>query len=594
MSHITATRFFQEPPHIGNQFLEDTILVESLQRLFPKDVFQSIQPDLENLGQRVVSDILEWARDSERNPPVLVQYDAWAHRIDEIRTSASWKELHKASAEEGLISIAYERKYKQWSRLYQLVKLFLFAGAGNLYGCPLAMTDGVARLLELWGTEADKKEVLPHLLSRDAKQFWTSGQWMTETTGGSDVGNTETIAEHMKHSKDGRDYTLTGMKYFTSATTSEIAVTLARIKNPDGSLVPGSKGLSTFLLHTRTPEGKLNGIQVNKLKNKLGTKQVPTAELVMDHTPAKLLGPVNRGVPVIATILNITRIHSALHCISVMRRGIAVARDYAHRRKAQNKFLTEHILHLETLAGLEAQYRGSLQLLLEVGVLMGKVECEQASKEEDILFRLLTPLLKLYTAKQAVSVLSECIEALGGTGYMEDADIPRLLRDVQVNTIWEGTTNILSLDVWRPIRSSNALHVYADAIHKKLQNANASLKESVEAVRSSLSALLKFAQQNATDNEQIEINARYFGMSLARIYIGALLIEHATWSNNPLDAEAAFRHCVANSTPLFYSVNASEKYRTATRNLALDVDPKNGKPRGCGDRAPNGAIRARF
>lgn len=102
-----------------------------------------------------------------------------------------------------------------------------------------------------------------------------------------------------------------------------------------------------------------------------------------------------------------------------MRRGIAVARDYAHRRKAQNKFLTEHLLHLETLAGLETQYRGSLQLFLETAVLMGKVECNQATKEEDILSRLLTPLLKLYTAKQAVSVLSECIEALGGTGYME-------------------------------------------------------------------------------------------------------------------------------------------------------------------------------
>lgn len=151
---------------------------------------------------------------------------------------------------------------------------------------------------------------------------------MTERSGGSDVSGTETTAH-----PDGKGgFTLTGYKFYTSAITSEMGVLLARIDDGEGeNLKRGSRGLSAFIAQTHTEDGKLNQILVHRLKDKLGTKGVPTAELELMGTPGKMIGPPNKGVSVIATILNITRIYNAMSSVSYMRRGIALARDFSHR-----------------------------------------------------------------------------------------------------------------------------------------------------------------------------------------------------------------------------------------------------------------------
>src|SRR5207249_1007621 len=148
--------------------------------------------------------------------------------------------------------------------------------------------------------------------------------------------------------------------------------------------------------------------------------------------------------------------YNAVAAVSTMRRAIALARDYASRRVAFGKPLAEHPLHAETLAELEVEYRAGFHLAFHAGMLLGKDECESASEEEVQLLRLLIPLAKLYTGKQAVAVASEVVEAFGGAGYVEDTGIPRLLRDAQVLAIWEGTTNVLSLDVLRVMEKTDA------------------------------------------------------------------------------------------------------------------------------------------
>lgn len=290
-----------------------------------------------------------------------------------------------------------------------------------------------------------------------------------------------------------------------------------------------------------------------------------------------------------------------------MRRGIAIARDYAHRRKVFDKFLSEQPLHLTTLAELEIKYRGCLYLFLEVIILLGKNECNKSTNEENILLRLLTPLVKLYTAKVSIEVTSETIEMLGGTGYMEDSDMPRLLRDSQVTSIWEGTTNVLSLDVWRPIRSEGALDIYIQKIQKKIDLVNKlnnqKLKECVSIINKNLEIIHQFAMKfiGSVDFQFIESTARMWSFSLARTYIASLLVEHSiniqdndeiTVNNNNYEVETAWRWCT--SQTLVNLVYADENYRIKTKNIALDIDDITNQPRGMGSLMPNGKPRCRY
>eukprot|EP01119_Soliformovum_irregulare_P016668 TRINITY_DN4863_c0_g1_i2.p1 TRINITY_DN4863_c0_g1~~TRINITY_DN4863_c0_g1_i2.p1 ORF type:complete len:487 (+),score=136.83 TRINITY_DN4863_c0_g1_i2:336-1796(+) len=473
----------------------------------------------------------------------------------------------------GLISLGYQRdKYGPYARLYQHVKLYLFNPSSAIYSCPLAMTDGAARLIELFGDESDKQEYLPHLLSRDPQQFWTSGQWMTERAGGSDVANTETIA---KKSSDGR-YELYGYKYFTSSVTSEMALLLARIDDPQNFKL-GSKGLSTFIIKTRKQDGSLNNIIVHRLKDKLGTKALPTAELELTGSEAKLVGNANRGVAIISTILNTTRVHNAVASISAMRRGIAIVRDYSSRRKVFGKFLCDQPLHVTTLSRLEVTFRGCLYFLLDVLGILGKLEVqvEKSNFQDEFMLRILTPLLKLYLGKESVAVMSECLEALGGLGYMEDTDLPRLFRDVQVTSIWEGTTNVLSLDVWRPILGTPGnFSTFISRIFKNMEGAHGKLEQVRKVVEISVERIQKHVE--SVKAEIPENSARDFAYSLARTYIASLMVCHAVWSKQEKDVNMALRW--VHDKPMEFS----GEIRPGDREIAMDVDAS-GRMRGVGD-----------
>ena len=189
-----------------------------------------------------------------------------------------------------MVAAAYERQYGRFARIYQFALAYLFHPSTDIYTCPLAMTDGAARTLLRSGNQALIERAVPHLTSRDPAQFWTSGQWMTESTGGSDVGRSETVA---RPDEEGM-WRLYGRKWFTSAATSQIALALAR---PEGN-PPGGRGLALFYVETRDEGGRLCNIRVNRLKDKLGTRKLPTAELTLEGTPAQLVaGPRPRCRP---------------------------------------------------------------------------------------------------------------------------------------------------------------------------------------------------------------------------------------------------------------------------------------------------------
>src|SRR2546423_2748436 len=404
------SEFFQDPPKLGNQYDDDALLRGYLRWRLPPKILGEIEPELHRLGDRVVTDILALGEAAEAEPPSHVPYDAWGVRVDRILTSDAWRALDRVSAEEGIVATGYERAHGAHSRIDQFARLYLFAPSSALYSCPLAMTEGAGRFLEPNG-DNETKSVFAHLTSRDPNQFWTSGQWMTERTGGSDVGSTSTVAR----CDQGLDYRLYGSKWFTSATTSQVAMTLARIEGAPA----GSAGLSVFLVTLRDNNGKLRNIRVDRLKDKLGTRALPTAELTLDGTPARLVGGTGEGVRKIAALFNITRVYNTVAAVAGMRRGIALASDYARRRHAFGKSLIEHPLHVETLAEMQLELRAAFLLAFRVVELLGREECGEATDSELRLLRLLIPVAKLYTAKQAIASASETLGSFGGAGYVE-------------------------------------------------------------------------------------------------------------------------------------------------------------------------------
>lgn len=518
--------FFQDGPQLSNQYEADSLLQSYLRRVLPEEMLRQIEPDLQRLGERAVTDILDMGRDAEANQPVLTNYDAWGKRVDEVRVSRGWKLLQRTAGEEGLVAIGYRREFGALSRVYQFAKLHLYTPSSAIFTCPLAMCDGNARVLELHGTPELRETVFTRLTAYDPDLFWTSGQWMTERPGGSDVSNSETVARF----EDGQ-FRLYGDKFFTSSVTSEVALTLARVEN-NGSTTPGNRGLSMFLCHAYSPEGGWNRLHVNRLKDKLGTRALPTAELSLLGTTGALLGEPGQGVKLITTLLNTTRIYNSMAAVSLMRRGLALARDFAHRRRAFGKPLSQHPLHLETLATLETEYHGAFHLTFHTVQLLGKVECGTATPEEAALLRLLTPLAKLTTGKQSVAINSEVVEAFGGTGYMEDSGIPVLLRDSQTLPIWEGTTNILSLDTLRAMQKDECLEPYLADVEQRLAGiTHPELRESAARVTAAVGELeLRLAAALRGGGAELECGARYLAYSLARIYTASLLLEHGQWS----------------------------------------------------------------
>src|SRR4029078_7730166 len=256
--------------------------------------------------------------------------------------------------ERGVVATAYEQAHGSYSRVHQFALAYIFTPATDLYSCPLAMTDGAARTLLDSRNEELIGRAVPHLTSRDPAEFWTSGQWMTETTGGSDVGRSETIARQDEQGT----WRLYGRKWFTSAAASQIALTLAR---PEGNPA-GGRGLALFYFETRDQHGRLRNIRVNRLKDKLGTRKVPTAELELDGTPAQLVLGTADGVRNIVPMLHLTRTWNSVTAVAFMRRGLALARDYARKRVAFGAPLSQKPLHVDTLATLQAELEGAFLL----------------------------------------------------------------------------------------------------------------------------------------------------------------------------------------------------------------------------------------
>jgi acyl-CoA dehydrogenase len=506
------------PPRPGDAYRDDPLLREYLARILAEGDLAAIEGGLCTLGELSGGRLYDLQLASRAEEPALTAWDGWGRRVDRIAPAPSWREAAALAARHGLVATAYERRLGARSRLHQMAMVHLLEPSLDVYSCPLAMSDGAARtLLDQAGPELAARAV-PRLTSRDPARAWTSGQWMTELAGGSDVSGTETVAR-----REAGGWRLHGTKWFASAADADMALALAR---PEGNPA-GSRGLALFYLELRDAGGRPNGVTVLRLKEKLGTRKLPTAELRLDGARAEPVQGLSDGVRAVAPLLTVTRTWNAVAAAAGMARALALARDHARRRVAFGAPLRAKPLHRDTLAALEAEREAAFLLAFRAVELLGLAEGPEAGPGDRALLRVVAPLAKLTTARQAVAVASEALECFGGAGYVEDTGLPRLLRDAQVLPIWEGTTNVLSLEVLRALGAGEGRPAEAllREVEVRLSPVPPELAPPAEAAAAAL-ARARTALARARGPAD-EAGARRLALTLGRTLALALLVEHA-------------------------------------------------------------------
>ncbi|EDN07969.1 acyl-CoA dehydrogenase [Histoplasma capsulatum] len=581
MEASSATKgFFQTPPTIPPQYVEDAAFRRIISLYLPSPIPSSIDEDLSRFSRLVLSrSHMAYAADAEKNQPYLRPLSTFGteNKQDPLVTSEGWRKLQDRGIVEGMVGIAYANaRGSPWNnRAYQFIKLHLWTSSAALVTCPGAMTDGAAKLLGRHLNGANGSiftEARNRLISRNPSVAWTSGQWMTERKGGSDVRGTETVARKLsteeQNASKGVDelgcplgpWQLDGFKWFSSATDANMTIMLART-GPDGQISAFYAPLRRRVVGGAEDETELNGVRIQRLKNKLGTKALPTAELELKGMRGYLIGKEGDGVREISTILNITRVHNMSGAVGGWGRGLAISRAYAKVRIAGGRLLTELPAHVRALAREHVMYRGLLHLAHFVASLLGISEGQdsrltqatQASilptnaEQSSALLRLLTPMGKAQTALRSINGVRACMENLGGVGYLENEDpvfnVARIFRDVCVLSIWEGTTDIMADDLVRVMKSRQGPATLAAVGLWVASGLVIARKNSFKEEANKIQRIWEQWQKSTEtkDKEQLRWEGRDLLVGLESVVCGLLLILDAARDNDPIAREIARR-----------------------------------------------------
>lgn len=453
-----------------NFFDADENFKNLMQRHLGKN-YRWAEKALHRVGEITGSKITGLSAAANKYRPVLKQYDQNGNRVDDVEYHPSYLEMKKISSELGLTGWNENKENKKKGhtagRVFLLGMGYIFSqGEAGLY-CPLCMTDGVVRILRKFGSKEQQKKYIPRLASMNPETFFTGAMFLTEKQGGSDVGAATTKAVFAGKSNGGdKAWKLYGDKWFCSNVDADVILTLARPENaPDGT-----KGLGMFLVPRVLDDGQRNHLRINRLKDKLGTCSMPTGEVTLEGAVGYAVGDVSKGFKYMAEMLNLSRLYNAVASCSGMRRGYVEALVYALNRKAFGKTVFEYPLVKLNLLDMVLETEASLSIVFHTLSLMDKSDGDAGDVHSMRCLRFLTPMCKYMTAKHAVRLASEVIEIFGGNGYIEDFLTPQLLRDAQVLPIWEGTTNILVLDVLRGMQKENTVEHYLKDVQSRIQS----------------------------------------------------------------------------------------------------------------------------
>ncbi|MBV8302390.1 MAG: acyl-CoA dehydrogenase family protein [Candidatus Dormibacteraeota bacterium] len=397
---------------------------------------------LGELGTMVPQTIEPLARSADRNPPVLRQYDACGARIDEIDFHPAYRELERAVLSFGAVRAAYVPGWRGLTgvapRSLTAAVLYMFLQADQaVTGCPIGMMDAMARCL-LRNDPALAACFVPRIAD-DSGSHLTAAMFLTEKAGGSDVGANECTAQR---AADG-SWRLHGEKWFCSCAHSDLVLVLAR---PQGA-PPGPRGLGLFLMPRTLDDGTRNSYVLHRLKEKFGTRAMPSAEVGLRGAFAWPVGDVARGLPQMMDMVNLTRVGIVTATAGAMRRNTFEALTHCRGRSTFGTRLDLHPLMRDTLADLVVDSTAGLTAAMGLAELLDRADT--GDREAGGALRLLTPALKMHGTERARVCATEAMEVRGGNGFIEDWPDARMLRDVYVHAIWEGSGNVIALDALR-------------------------------------------------------------------------------------------------------------------------------------------------
>ncbi|HVE73021.1 MAG TPA: acyl-CoA dehydrogenase family protein [Thermoanaerobaculia bacterium] len=410
--------------------------------------FAWAEPQLSAMGEQAATIVAPLAAVADREQPRLITHDARGNRVSRVEYHASYREMERIAYGSGMIAMKYStHEHSREAPFIGFALGYMFAMAECGLFCPVCMTDGVARVLTRHGTQEQVMRVVPHLTSTEPGTLWTGGMFLTERSGGSDVGANQTVA---KKDPDGT-WRLSGHKWFCSNVDAQAVLVTARVNGE------GTKGLRTFLLETEDNPG----VVIERLKPKLGVRSMATGEVTLTNARAEEVG----DFAAMTDMLNLSRLYNAVASVALISRAVMEARHYIERRHAFGRPIIEFPLAQETFFDIEAEHVGAMLLTFEAVDAMVRADAGDADAAKEL--RILTPIVKAVTGKLAVPCVSEAMELIGGNGYIEESPMPRLLRDAQVLPIWEGTTNILVLDALRVMHRDGTQELLLSRVRKQ-------------------------------------------------------------------------------------------------------------------------------
>ncbi|MDM5231676.1 acyl-CoA dehydrogenase family protein [Lysinibacillus pakistanensis] len=512
----------QEEMKTTNFFKDNDTLHSILEIMLDKEFAEYATRELTDFGELCAGDIDRRAKHTDREgEPRLERYNAYGEEISEIWVNDGYKKTIEETYNTGIVGYVHKnipQLGRKGNYVYSFAQGYLLSHAEPGFYCPVTLTMATAYLLDHYANDEVKERFLPHVCATGDTELYEGATFLTERQGGSDVG-----ANAVEARQEGEQFRLYGEKYFASNVgMCGVAMVLARLQGASA----GSKGLTLFAVPWRAEDGTMNNLRIRRLKDKLGVKAVPSGEVEFDGALSYIVGEPNKGIYYMLEALNLSRICNAVASLGIMRRGFLEAKHYVTNRYAFGKPLTQYPMIQDTLGKFAAKLHVEVATVFDLIQLYDKVTSGQGNHEDMIMNRLNIAIMKKETAERAVKYASEAIELHGGNGYIEDFVTPRLLRDAQVLTVWEGTANILALELIRLVDKFQAHKLFVRIMEERLAKvANSTLSQLVvEQLVQLKSTLHTFS---SLDEATKTLEAKAVAEKMAHMYESVVAVEWA-------------------------------------------------------------------
>ena len=510
----------------------------------PEDLHQHLLPHLQRLGALAGSLLDDLAGVADKHPPTLAVRTRAGIDTSQVNKHPAYVELERfAYSEFGLAALSHRGGVLNWptpmppAAKYALTYLFVQAEFGLC--CPVSMTDSLARTLRKFGDPALVEKVLPLVTTQDFDALHQGAMFMTEQGAGSDVSATATQASQ---AADG-SWTLTGDKWFCSNPDAGFAMVLARSEN-----AAGLKGVSLFLLPRTLADGTHNHYRILRLKDKLGTRSMASGEIRLEGAFAWLVGERGQGFKQMADMINNSRLSNGVRAAGLMRRALTEALYVAKHRQAFGQRLIDMPLMQRQLSKMALATEQARTMVYQTAQALAAADLDVSKRP---LMRLMTPLIKFRACRDARKVAGDAMEVRGGCGYIEEWSDPRILRDAHLGSIWEGTSNIVALDVLRAIQREDALPALRAHV-KALLTAGTPVNQDLAALQTErVEQAFTFAASVATSKRSAQ--ARQAATALYHVVTMAGMRWEAKQAQMPIRshlADLVLKHRLAARDPL--------------------------------------------